>query len=293
MARTVDQGFQLFLSWQEPLASESAKALSHRYSARACLDNNFECYGFTETGSFGNGTGVRHYSDVDYFASIPTKNLTANSANFLRKLKSAFQATFWNTQGIEVNTPAVVIPFGKYASENLEVTPCAYNGMTDTTLGKFPKYQIPDGNGGWMYSSPQAHNAYVKQVDKKLNGKLKPIIKLVKAWKFMNNVPIISFYVELRVTSILSDRAISSYDQALYLVFRELYRLQLAAIQDPMRISGLIPASKSLAQKATALSRLETALTRAEKAYEARQKGKDDLAFHYWSLLFNHKFPAR
>lgn len=294
MAKTVDQGFQIFLNWLEPLASERAKAVSHRDSVKSCLVKNFECYDFRETGSFGNGTGIRHYSDVDYFASIPGKILTENSANFLRKLKSALQSTFWNTQGIEVNSPAVVIPFGKYASEDMEVTPCAYSGMTNTVLGNFPKYEIPDGNGGWMYSSPQAHNAYVKKIDERLGGKLKPLIKFVKAWKFMNNVPVISFYIELRVTSIMSNYSlVPSYDEMLYVIFKELHRLQLASMQDPMRISGLIPASKSLAQKTNALSRLETALSRSEKAYVARQKGNLDNAFYYWNLLFSDQFPAR
>ncbi|MGZ4061403.1 MAG: SMODS domain-containing nucleotidyltransferase [Bacteroidia bacterium] len=294
MAKTVSEGFQTFLGWIEPLSSERNKATSHRDSVKACLANNFECYDFKETGSFGNGTGIRHYSDVDYFAAIPTKKMAEDSAYFLRKVKDALKSTFWSTGGIEVNSPAVVIPFGKYASEDLEVTPCSYSGMSTTALGSFPRYEIPDGDGGWMFSSPQAHNAYVRSIDEKLRGKLKPLIKFVKAWKFMNEVPIISFHIELRVTRFLSNSSIIfSYDEALSNIFAELYRLQLASMQDPMGISGLIPASKTPTQKAAALSKLETAAIRSEKAYNARIRGNENDAFYYWNLLFNKQFPAR
>jgi hypothetical protein len=41
---------------------------------------------FFRAGSFGNGTSVRNFSDVDYFAIIPTKHLTQNSTSSLTKV---------------------------------------------------------------------------------------------------------------------------------------------------------------------------------------------------------------
>lgn len=293
MALDVSEGFKTFLSRLEPSQMERHKATKHKSSVKGCLEKNFECYSMVETGSIGNGTGIKRYSDTDYFASIPVKELTSGSAYFLRKLKVALKETFPNTFGIEVNSPAVVIPFGTYASENLEVTPCQYSGMIDTTFGKFPKYMIPDGNGAWMASSPQAHNSYVDNLNDKLRGKLKPVIKFIKAWKFMQGAPLLSFYVELRVAKFMSETIILSYDEAIYKALLELQRVKLAAIRDPMAISGLISSTKTAAQQETALSRLDTALVRAEKAYEARLAGKLDTAFNYWKLLFADNFPSR
>ena len=52
-------------------------------------------------------------------------------------------------------------------------------------------YDIPNYEGGWMKLRPKAHNAYVKREDERLGNKLKPLIRLIKAWKFwdkeMNN----------------------------------------------------------------------------------------------------------
>lgn len=293
MAKTITEGFQAFYSRLEPLSSEREKAVKHKDSVKSCLANNFQCYSIIETGSFGNGTGVRHYSDTDYFAPIPVGVLSNDSSYFLRKLKGALQNTFWKTSGIEVNSPAVLIPFGQYASENLEVTPCNFRGMSSTPLGNYPKYLIPDGNGGWMAASPQAHNAYVKSVDEKLRGKLKPLVKFVKAWKFMNDVPILSFHLELRITKFLEDSVVFAYDENILNIFSHLNQVQLADMRDPMGISGLISSTQTYAQRSGALSKLNTALTRAEKAYNARVKDKTDDAFYWWNMLYNGNFPAR
>jgi len=292
MSKTIAEGFQAFLSKIQPLSSEHERAVKHKDSIKSCVANSFQCYNMFDTGSFGNKTGVRHYSDTDYFAPIPADILSANSSVALRKLKEALQYTFPRTDGIEVSNPAIQIPFGQYASETVEVTPCKFKGMSSTPLGNYPSYLIPDGSGGWMYSSPQAHNKYVTTIDEKLRGKLKPLIKFIKAWKFMHTAPIVSFYVELRVTKFLESSIILSYDETIFNILNELYKVQLADMRDPMGISGLIPSCKTAAQKSEALSKLSTALTRAEKAYSARVRGNLNDAFYYWNLFFNDEFPS-
>ena len=236
MSRTLAEGFETFLSWLVPLNSEHDTAASHKSSVKSCLEKNFGCYNFFETGSFGHGTGVRHYSDTDYFAVCKTANLKQNSATTLREVKTALQNTFWRTSGIEVKTPAVRIPFGKLKSEDLEVTPCDYRGLIETPLGKKATYDIPAYDGSWMRSSPDAHNAYVKKQDERLSGKLKPLIQLVKAWKFYNNVPIRSFYLELRITKYAEGETTIIYDVDLKRIMKLLDDNQLASIRDLLRI---------------------------------------------------------
>jgi Second Messenger Oligonucleotide or Dinucleotide Synthetase domain len=176
MARTLDQGFDTFLSWLVPLSSEHDKAKSHKDSVNSCMVNNFKCSSLFETGSFGNGTGVRHHSDTDYFAVCPSSEFWSESGHTLRRVKEALQNTFWKTEGIEVRSPAVRIPFGSYASETLEVTPATRNGLVSTPVGEKYSYDIPNSDGGWMQSSPGAHNAYVNRENDRLGGKLKPLI---------------------------------------------------------------------------------------------------------------------
>lgn len=292
MALSVEEGFQAFQSRLVPLISEHNKAISHKTSVESCLVKNFECYQFTETGSFGNGTGIRHYSDTDYFAVCDAKKLSSNSGYSLTKVKEALQYTFHSTDGIGVNRPAVKLQFGNYASEVLEVTPCTFGGILDTPIGKKASYYIPDYDDGWMLSSPLAHNAYVKKENDRLSGMVKPLIQFVKAWKYYQDVPISSFYLELRLTKYAESQKTIVYDVNVSRVFDYLENIALASMQDPMNISGLVKACSTDAKKATAISKLNTAATRARKAVEKRLTNPDD-AFYYWNLLYNDKFPAR
>ncbi len=292
MAKTLAEGFDTFLSWLVPLPAEHKKAKSHKDSVESCLKKNFDCYSFFETGSFGNGTGIRHHSDTDYFAVIPNQKAHNNSSITLKKVKEALQYTFWNTTGITVNTPAVQIPFGNYASETLELTPCTFNGMVDTPVGNMASYDIPDYEGNWMKSSPKAHNYYVKREDERLGFKLKPLIQLIKAWKFYNNVPISSFYLELRTTKYAQNETSIVYDIDVRRVLKMLFDNDLASIRDPMGISGYVQACSSDTKKMTALSKLSTGYSRSEKAFANRDTNLDN-CFYWWNLFYNNEFPSR
>lgn len=292
MAKTLVQGFDTFLSWLVPLSSEHDKAKSHKDSVNSCMVNNFKCLNLFETGSFGNGTGVRHYSDTDYFAVCPSSDFWTDSSYTLRKVKEALQNTFGKTEGIEVKSPAVKIPFGSYASETLEVTPAKRNGHLVTPVGNKYSYDIPNGDGGWMQSSPGAHNAYVNRENDRLEGKLKPLIRLIKAWKFYNNVPVNSFYLELRTTKYAEGESSIVYDIDVKRIMKILYDYNLPSIQDPMGISGYVKACSTEAKKEEALSKVKTGYTRAEKAVGKRVLNVDD-AFYWWNLFYNNEFPNR
>jgi hypothetical protein len=292
MAKTLDEGFETFLGWLVPLSTEHDTAEKHKDSVKSSLVNNFKCTNFFETGSFGNATGVRHYSDTDYFAVIPLAELWSSSSYSLTKVKEALQGTFPRTTGIEVSTPAVKIPFGTYASETLEATPCTFAGLKDTPVGNLASYYIADGAGGWMQSSPAAHNKYVKQQDERLNYKLKPLIRLIKAWKFYNNVPISSFYLELRVTKYAEGERSIVYSIDIKNIMKFLSDNDLPGIQDPMGISGYINPCSSDSKKEDALSKVKTGASRSEKA-NAEREGNLDLCFEWWDKFFGGKFPSR
>lgn len=292
MAKTLDEGFNTFLNWLIPLSSENDKVVSHKDSVYSCLNTKHKCYELFETGSYGSGTGIRHYSDTDYFAAIPAMELYDNSGYSLRKIKESLQETFWSTEGIAVKCPAVCIPFGNYASETMEVSPCYFSELLDTPLGKYPAYRIADCNDGWMLSSPKAHKAYVEKQDSRLSFSVKKLIRLVKAWKYYNDVPILSFYLELRVTKYAEGENCILYDIDLKRFLKWLLDNDLPSIQDPMGISGLVFACSTSAKRTETISKLTTAVSRAENAVSCRDNDIDT-AFYYWNLLFNGEFPAR
>ncbi|MBB4603593.1 hypothetical protein HNQ93_004220 [Hymenobacter luteus] len=293
MAKSIDEGFSAFLTWLVPAASEHDKARAHKSSVESCLINGYGCSSFFETGSFGNGTGVRHHSDTDYFAVIPAKNLKEKSSISLREIKESLQVKFWNTAGIVVNCPAVRIPFGTWASEKMEVTPAYFYGMVEYDGKKFAKYEIPDCSSGWMNSSPSAHNYYVQKTDDAKSNKVKLLIRLIKAWKYYWEVPIISFFLEIYVTRHCSNESYIDYAIDLALIFEKLEKDNLPGLYDPVGISGHIKPCSSDAQHAEALSKVKSAAGRARRAINQAHEGKIDDAFLTYDLLFNYNFPAR
>ncbi len=287
MPRTVEQGFEDFLSKLKPRSTESDAAKSHRASIESCLKNNFGLKRFVRIGSFGNWTSVSRHSDVDYLACLPTDQLTRLSTSSLVKVRTALDTRFPNT-GVAVRCPAVVVPFGTRKSEITEIVPADYVGESNG----YSVYDIADCSGGWMRASPDAHNAYVRAVDDGLGGRVKPLIRFLKAWKFFRDVPISSFYLEMRVAKYASGEKTIIYDIDVKNVLKLLWDGQLADMQDPMGVSGMISACKSEATRVDALSKLGTAFARAEMARSAALGDKVSEAFDWWRLLYNNEFPT-
>lgn len=287
MPRSIEQGFSDFHDKLKTSVVESDKAKAHRASISDCLRSNYGLNRFARIGSFGNGTNVSGHSDVDYLACLPTSELTKTSTASLVKVRNALDTRFPNT-GVKVNTPAVVCPFGSYKSEDTEVVVADY---IKEEKG-FKVYEIADGGDGWMEASPDAHNFYVSKIDKLHGGKVKPLIRFIKAWKYYRDVPIKSFYLEMRVAKYAEEERSIAYDIDVKRILTMLRDNKLAAMQDPMGVAGYIYPCKTEAMKQDALSKLDTAATRAEKACEASLNNDTKSAFYWWNLLYNEKFPS-
>ncbi len=286
MPRSIEQGFIDFHSKIKTSVAESKDAKSHRASIEQCLKSNFGLNRFVKIGSFGNGTNVSGYSDTDYLACLPTSSLTATSTASLVKVRKALDARFPNT-GVHVSSPAVVCPFGTKKSETTEIV------IADFIRDKngFKVYEIADGSDGWMEVSPDAHNYYVAKVDKKHSGKVKPLIRFIKAWKYYWQVPISSFYLEMRVAKYADSEPCIIYDIDIASVLSLLQDNELAALQDPMGVAGYIYPCATPAFKSDAISKLNTAVSRAHKARKAEASKDTKTAFEWWNLLYNDRFP--
>ena len=287
MPRSIDEGFRDFLAKLTPSTGETAAAKRHRQSIEQCVRTHFGLNRFWRTGSFGNGTSVSGYSDVDYMASIPREKLKRNSTTSLTELRNALAARFPNT-GVRSACPAVVVPFGTDRKETTEVTPADCVAKSGDNL----VYDIPDCNGSWIKSSPDAHNSYVREIDQSLSNKVKPLVRFIKAWKYYRDVPVSSFYLELRVAKYASGESFILYAIDVERVFRELKKISLAKIRDPMGVSGYVSPSSTEARLKNAKSKLATAVSRAAKARAAEKSGKIKDAFYWWNLLFDGKFPS-
>lgn len=286
MPTTVAQGFDELLSRIPATDAVTDKLKRHRESIKACLASKFSVTNFVAAGSFGHGTNIPRFSDVDYFMVQAEDDWPNNSATALRNVKNTLANRFAFTD-IRVSSPVVLVPFGQTSTERFEITPAFFDEGDD----EHEIFWIPDRETGWMPSAPRAHNAYVTEVNQRLNGRVKPVIRLVKLWNGVCAVGLRSIYLELRIATRLRDADGVTNSVEVANTLAALHASGLRAMRDPLGVTGLIkPCSE--AKKVQALSKVETALIRAEKALAAEGAGNPRLAFGWWNKVFNGKFPA-
>lgn len=286
MAKTASEGFDQFLGWLIPSDAERAHATSHRASIESKLESEFGLWRMFESGSFKHGTGVSQKSDVDLFASLKSDRPSLSSST-LSAVKSALQARFPSTQ-IYVARPAVVLNFGS-GYERVEVIPAFPAESQDTGM----RYKIPGVTTEWMDSTPKAHLDYVNASNKvPVVGGAKGLARLLKAWKYYRDVPISSFYLEMRAAEYMRTQSSLVYYMDLYYVLRNLQSHSLASMNDPTGKTGRIHACSSDANYTIARSRLDTAVSRAKRGMDSAYGSDLEDAFEAWDLLFNGKFPV-
>ncbi len=288
MARTVDQGFEEFLKRLVPSEAQRSAGASHRSSVKGALESKLTVWNFFETGSFSHGTGVRHYSDIDALVSLGNSR-PSSSYTALTWVKDALSARFPLTT-VRISRPAVQVLFGG-GYETWEVIP----GFLTSSGGGAMIYDIPSPvtGGGWISAAPREHNEYVDECNKKPGqGNAKALARLVKAWKYYCNVPVSSFYLEMRAAQHVKsiDAYIPVWD--ICLLLEKLRDNDLADMNDPKGASGRFSATSSDSMREDALSKVKTAATRARKALDAYRADDADTAFHYLDLLFGGQFPS-
>ena len=288
MATTIEEGFNLFIKRLTPLKTETDAAKSHRASIEKCLKRNFSMTNFFRSGSFGNGTSIRKYSDVDYFAVIPRERLRQDSLFILNRIKSKLNYRFQSTD-VKIRIPAVFIPFGSLKCESTEIVPADFLG---NNKDGFEIFDIPNFNNLWIKSSPKAHNKFVTTVDEKLDNKVRPLIRFFKAWKYIRQVPISSFYLELLITNYCLNESSIVYNIDIQNILDLLYRNNLPTIEDPLEIADHIqPCSSSIAKK-KALNKIKLYLPIIEKANMFENGERIGLSFKYLRRFYNGKFPT-
>lgn len=288
MPLTVNEGFEEFLRRITPTQTERNAAASHRGSVKSALDGRLNVARFFETGSFVHGTGIRHKSDVDVLVSLDHPK-PGSSETALNWTKDALNSHF-STTPVKIRRPSVVVEFAQ-KEEQWEVTPGFITRRGDPNQ---KVYDIPGPSDGWIDTAPDEHIDYLNEANSRPSyGCAKSLARLMKAWKYYRDVPISSFYLEMRAAKHV--RAQNAYVHVYDLcgVLEDLRDNGLASMNDPKGASGRIYACSSQAKKDQALSKLNTAAQRARNALDAHRRDDPGTAFEYLNKLFAGNFPGR
>ncbi|MFB5663692.1 nucleotidyltransferase domain-containing protein [Alteribacillus sp. HJP-4] len=167
-------------------------------------------------GSYGRGTAIRGFSDVDLLMQLPdsiydryNKYLGNGQSALLQEVKKSISKTYSATD-VGGDGQVVVVQFSD--TMRFEVVPAFIN--KDGT-----SYTYPDSNNGgtWRKTYPVAEVEAINELNNKYNKNVKKLVRIMKAWRKTNSVPISGMLLETLVMNFLDgysykDKGYTYYD---------------------------------------------------------------------------------
>jgi|APLak6261679142_1056127.scaffolds.fasta_scaffold00017_10 predicted nucleotidyltransferase len=289
----VSDRFKTLLDRIEPSPTTQQLVESHRASVASHLKSAFAANQVKLIGSHARGTAISNVSDVDLLLVLSRSEVTwggarSSSQSVLGNVRRELQARFRNTD-IGRDGQAVVVDFGD-GRHPVDVVPGVYLGPGQDN---YPVYEIPDGDGGWMQTSPEVHNRFIAAANQRSGNKLTGVAQLLKFWRGTRNAPVSSFHLEL----VLADSGIctvpKSYAAALAEALALLAQRQGRALQDPLGISGWVSATNTEAKRQQLAASLRESAEHARAAVSSDAYGSYPEAYRQWDIVFNGQFPKQ
>lgn len=253
-------------------------AARHRKEIEDRLTDDLEIVRMRETGSWHHGTALDRFSDVDYFVTMRGSRPSASSTA-LEALRSSLSRGIGGAL-VSIDRPAVRLRYFDDGPD-VEITPAYYEDIDD--------YDIPDPDGtGWIRSNPAVHLGYVDRAQRETEGRAKGLIRLVKTWKARNNVPLSSFYLEMRTAQYALGNRTVIYDWDLRDFFKGLANSGLREMNDPTNYGRRITTgTSSFAEVITAKYAVDEAARLSLLAREATESDDHPTAVRHLLTLFN------
>ncbi len=270
---------------------EIARAKSHIQTVRSRLSKSFEVGRFMPIGSHARKTPIRWYSDIDFMVLLKRNEAKwggdfVKSSTVLRRVRDDLGDRFTQTD-VRLDEQAVVVAFGQ-GQHDMDVVPAIFHDFKENNA----VYWIPDGNNGWLETSPHAHNSYFAKANEQSGSKLAKTVQLLKWWKFsrVDPIPIQSFYLDMLLAVSGVCNGIKSYSQCLYDAFKLFADRECRGLRDPLGISGVIYSAKTNAQWEDINSSIVSALSHAKSAMVADAAQDYQEANRQWSIVFNYQY---
>lgn len=286
--------FAKFIGRIQPTPSAVTSAARRVSAIERRLATTFDVRRFVRVGSYWKGTAIRACSDLDLFLVVSRDEARwgggyVASTTLLGRVRDQLRGRFPATPGIRRDGQAVVVAFSS-GGPGIDVTPAFFDAALETGQ---PLYVIPDGDGGWLATSPDAQKRYLSDEDARSGGKLRRVVQIMKWWAQAraNPLPLRSIHLEMLVASEGIARVVDGYSSILAAGFARLAERNGSAINDPLGVSGRIPAAGTAAQKAELMRSANHAAYHSAVALAAEADGDLSTAIHQWRIILP-SFPS-
>lgn len=204
---------------------------------------------------------------------------------FIQKLSNPRQ---YQEAEIHRNQEAMTLKL-KTREWNFDIVPCFLT--EDDFLGK-SYYLIPDGSGMWKKTDPRIDKTNVTDINKKIDGKLLEIIRLVKYWNKNAQIKKIPSYLLENI--IINFYRNSEYTKDLKVEFcRVLCYLSkeiLCDIEDPKGIQGNLNTLEN-EERQKISENIKRYLSLGYEAILLEKSFQSKKAVENWKVIFGKDFP--
>jgi hypothetical protein len=133
----------------------------------------------------------------------------------------------------------------------------------------------------------------MKEADEGHGMRLKPIVRLMKAWNLQNGHHLASIHVELMVERMWRGESIGSTTSAAVAgTIKAMPSWLRTLFDDPWPDGRAIDADLPRREREVAIRLLEEDADRSALAEEDRLAGRTSQAFERWGVVYNGEFPA-
>jgi len=146
-------------------------------------------------GSYGRGTAIKGISDVDMLVQLPydtyakyNKYGSNGQSALLQEVRNSVKKSYPNTI-VGGDGQVVVVTFSD--GMIFEVLPAFLNDD-----GTSYTYADSNNNGSWKTCNPVSEINAINEQNNKHNKNVKKLVRIMKAWRDINNVPISGFLLE-------------------------------------------------------------------------------------------------
>jgi len=242
------------------------------------------------TGSYGRGTAIGLTSDVDMVFRLPDDlyyQYDAHQGNgqsaLLQAVRSAIQETYVST-AIGADGQVVVVPFTDGIT--FEVLPAFLNRLNT--------YTFPDSTvgGSWKTTDPKPEIDAIATVDANVNGNLKNLAKMMRAWKAQWDVPIGGLLIDTLAYQFIQDWPHRDKSFLYYDFMGRDYFNYLAAQNADQQYWKSPGAGQYVWRKGNFEYKATRCRNIALEAIAAATTGHDYTARSHWREIYGTSYPA-
>lgn len=290
---TVVEAFEKFKQKLELTKTESEDAQRRHYEVREVIRAAFDIENDFLTGSYGRHTKTKPLKDIDIFFVLGNKEKNRRDKAPSLTLDAFEDALVkkYGRENVQRGRRCVTVEFEKvYQTKDADGKVLSIDAVPAFDGGNH--FDIPDGHvGKWIKSDPEVHAEQATAKNKELDGKWKPLVKMLKCWNKNAGKPIKpSFLVEVMARGLL-DPPFSTYQSELSVFFFAAAEGIRQEWPDPAGLGPPVSDQMDQQRQMAAQQKLREAGKLVERAMRAEQLGNTTDALSLWRELFGSTFP--